>query len=153
MCNRGTFRGDREAINGAKVCPGPIFSPQVTPSPSKRARIFCLAQALSPVPCHTLWAGFLGPTVSIGNAYVDRCFSLDAWIHCGWWSVSTPVLVTAMTTAVPKYLSSPTATGFRLRISTCLPGTKLWVGFSDGIGRERETLAHTEFSLSIREIT
>ncbi len=77
MCNRGTFRGDREAINAAKVCPGPMFSPQVTPSPTKKVRIFCLAQALSPVPCHTLWVGFLGLTVSIGNAYVDRCFSLD----------------------------------------------------------------------------
>ncbi len=67
-----------KAINGAQFCPVPMFSPQVTPSPPKRARIFCLAQARSPVPCHTLWAGFLGPTVPIGNAYVDRCFSLDA---------------------------------------------------------------------------
>ncbi len=58
-----------------------------------------------------------------------------------------------MTTAGPKYLGSPTATGFRLRISTCWPGTKLWVGLSHGIGRERETSAHTEISLSIREIT
>ncbi len=47
-----------------------------------------------------------------------------------------------MTTAGPKYLGSPTATGFRLRISTYWPGTKLWVGLSDGIGREIETSAH-----------
>ncbi len=38
--------------------------------------IKCPSTSLS-VPCPTLWAGFLGPTVSTGNAYVDRCFRLD----------------------------------------------------------------------------
>ncbi len=143
MSNRRTFRGDWEAINETRVCPGPMFSPQVTPSPPKRARIFCLAQALSQCPIthfgqasSALQCQLVMRMLIFVLAWVAESTAVDDQLALPSWSPGCLQLAPNISVPPRRLVSDSESAPF---------GLEEYYGWAylTGIGRERETSAHT----------